>query len=112
MVLIKEFERTCSIVHCLSMSRRKMYACASEENKCSSEYVTRNVALLHVATPFSVLFFPVCILLLCPHSAVSLSSKAQGQGMDGPEGAVNRTRNPNRGLMSEYLCVFQGSAGA
>uniref|UniRef100_A0A8C3AED8 Uncharacterized protein n=1 Tax=Cyclopterus lumpus TaxID=8103 RepID=A0A8C3AED8_CYCLU len=52
------------------MSWRKIFACPLEENKCSSEYVTRNVALLHVATPFSVLFFPVCILLLCPHSAV------------------------------------------
>ncbi len=102
----RDFRRTCSIDHCLSLPWRNIFACSEGES------AARNMKneVLHEQIPFSVLF---CFSASCPLVLrVQYLSQAQGQGMDRPQGALNSTFGPNGGLMSEFLCVFQGSAGA
>lgn len=82
-----------------------------ERNQARIEIWTKKRCTLAWTSPILCLVFLLCILLDCPHS-MSLSSKAQGQGMEGPQRALNRALFPNGGLMAEFLCVFQGSAGA
>uniref|UniRef100_A0A8C9ZZC0 Dipeptidyl-peptidase 10 (Non-functional) n=1 Tax=Sander lucioperca TaxID=283035 RepID=A0A8C9ZZC0_SANLU len=45
------------------------------------------------------------VILLTPGNTVSLSSKAQGQGMDGPQRALNRTLIPERRGLCLSICV-------
>lgn len=103
----KDFRRTCSIDHCLRMPWRKIFACPEEDKKCGEKSCT-----LAWTNPVLCFVFPLCILLFCPFSTVYLWSKVQGQGMDGSQRVLNGTLVPHGGLMSDFLCVFQGSAGA
>lgn len=89
----EEFKKTFKIDH-FACPEGETDAAKKRRNKCCT---------LAWTNPVFYFVSPLCILLFCPCSTVSLS---QGQGMDGPQRVLKKTVVPNRGFMSEgFVCV-------
>lgn len=96
--------------HCLSMSWRSLPVLMEKISVARNMEKKKSCTLL----AWTCFVFLLCILLFFVLSQYTVISQAKLKArawMD-LRGFLSRTLVPNGGLMSEILCVFQGSAGA